>query len=263
MRKEKTMLRSIFTVWGPVALTALLALAVAPTNVLAAGHGGGGHGGGGGGHGGGGGFHGGSSFHGGGGFHAGGGGFHANTFHGGDFHGGGFHADAFRGGYRNAYGGFYNGYGYGRRDHDFYGFYSPWLYNSPAYISGGYGVLPDDSYSSQSYYYSPDDVAPSGYYSPGAAAPAPAFPNDVATIYVHVPASAELWFDGSPTKQTGDQREFQSPPLERGQNYTYELRARWTDNGRVVDETRKVPVHANGSLSVDFTQPAPAAAASK
>ncbi|HEX5271091.1 MAG TPA: hypothetical protein VFW33_11410, partial [Gemmataceae bacterium] len=34
--------------------------------------------------------------------------------------------------------------------------------------------------------------------------------------------------------------------------YTYEVRARWTENGREVERTKTVPVKANGVATVDF-----------
>ena len=145
------------------------------------------------------------------------------------------------------------------------------MYGSAAYLSGGYDEPPD-------YYYSPDtttaapDYSLSASYAPDATAPAPAaaaltaVPGSTpapATVDVNVPASAQLWFNGSATKQTGDARRFTSPSLAPGQNYTYSVRARWTDNGHVTDETRTITVHAYEVTFVDFTEPAPAASAAK
>ena len=240
------MLRSILTAWRPVALVALLALAAAPTNVRAAGHGGGG-------------FHGGG-YHGGGGFHAGG--YHAA----GGFHGvGGAH---YGGGYRPGYyGSNHNEY---RGDHYYGGYLSPWLYGSPAYISGGYGAAP--YYNAPDTSTPPEDYGPSDYYAPEAAAPTPAVTAPTpapdaapgpATVDVHVPASAQVWFDDALTKQTGDWRRFISPPLAEGKDFHYAARARWTENGRAVEQTRNVTVHAFEVTVVDFTEPAPADTASK
>ena len=47
----------------------------------------------------------------------------------------------------------------------------------------------------------------------------------------------------------------QSPPLTPGQDYTYEVHARWTDDGRTVDRTRKIHVRANALTEVDLTRP--------
>ena len=127
-------------------------------------------------------------------------------------------------------------------------------------------------------YYSPDysttapDYSLSAYYSPDATAPTPAVTAPIpapdstpgpATVDVHVPASAQVWFDDFLTTQTGDWRRFQSPPLAVGKDYHYVARARWTENGRMVDQTRRITVHAYEVTVVDFTQPAPTASASK
>ena len=82
-------------------------------------------------------------------------------------------------------------------------------------------------------------------------------PEGVARITVIVPADAEVFFDGNPTKQTGTQRVFDSPPLKPGSRYTYSVRARWTADGRPVDQTRSVPVRAGAQIRVDFTSPLP------
>jgi uncharacterized protein (TIGR03000 family) len=73
-----------------------------------------------------------------------------------------------------------------------------------------------------------------------------------AMLNVRVPTDAVVWLEGNPTKQSGASRLFVSPPLERGHDYTYEVRARWKDNGRDVEETRTLTVHAGDRLNVAF-----------
>ena len=68
---------------------------------------------------------------------------------------------------------------------------------------------------------------------------------------VRVPANAELWFEGSTTTSRGSVREFQSPPLTPGR-YTYEIRARWTENGRAITQTQKVAVSPGAHVAVTF-----------
>jgi uncharacterized protein (TIGR03000 family) len=70
-------------------------------------------------------------------------------------------------------------------------------------------------------------------------------------VTVRVPANAKLWFDGSTTTSTGAVREFQSPRLTPGR-YTYEIRARWTENGRAVTQTQNVTVSPGAHTTVDF-----------
>jgi uncharacterized protein (TIGR03000 family) len=75
------------------------------------------------------------------------------------------------------------------------------------------------------------------------------------SVDVHLPADAQLWFEGQKTSQSGDERSFQSPPIDQGQAYTYVIRARWTENGKDVEQTRKVHVKAGDRVKIDFTKP--------
>jgi uncharacterized protein (TIGR03000 family) len=73
-----------------------------------------------------------------------------------------------------------------------------------------------------------------------------------ARIEVRVPDGAELWFNGAKTRQTGAVRVFESPPLEPGARYAYDVKARWTEDGRPVEKTYHVPVTAGERSSVTF-----------
>jgi uncharacterized protein (TIGR03000 family) len=86
-------------------------------------------------------------------------------------------------------------------------------------------------------------------------APAPADGDNIARVMVIVPADAEVSFDGTRTTLTGTERTFKTPPLEKGSNYYYSVRARWTQDGRPVEQTRKVMVKAGAKVRVDFTSP--------
>ncbi len=81
-----------------------------------------------------------------------------------------------------------------------------------------------------------------------------------ARLQVLVPADAEVWLNGNPTTQRGEQRLFESPALAPGRDYQYEVRARWTEGGRAVDQTRTVVVRANARVGVDFSRAEPAPA---
>ena len=87
---------------------------------------------------------------------------------------------------------------------------------------------------------------------PSAGRPAPS--DNRARIWLSVPADAQVWFDGEPTKQTGELRHFVSPPLAPGRSYTYDVRVRWTKDGKPVEEERRVRVRAGASSWSDFTQ---------
>ncbi len=225
-------------------LTAALLLFSISAPVADAG-GGGGHGGGGGGGG-----HGG----GGGGYHGGGGGYRGG---GGYYRGGGGY---YRGGYGGYYrGGRYYGYGYYPGFGIGIGLYGdPYDYDyGPTYVYGAAPVVvasPDATV--------PTVVAASPDAGPTDTAETPPPPptDGRARVQVLVPADADVWFNGNPTTQRGGQREFVSPALTPGHDYQYEIRAKWTDAGRVVDQTRAVIVRANALIGVDFTRAEPIAA---
>jgi uncharacterized protein (TIGR03000 family) len=83
---------------------------------------------------------------------------------------------------------------------------------------------------------------------------------DVARIDVAVPvAEAKVWVNGTATKSTGLNRLFISPPLQPGQNYSYEIRAQWLENGQTMERTTKVRVQASKQVDVDLTRSAVAA----
>jgi uncharacterized protein (TIGR03000 family) len=233
----------------------------------------GGHGG----HAGGGGFHSGGA----GGFHAGhvgvahAGGYHGGFYHGG-YHGyhGGYYGHAYahygyrpygRYGYRGYYGGFggyyypyYGGYSYypyfGNNEYynpSYLGSYDPYANAGPAvpYFSGyDTDVLPPAPNLS------PSPAASAGLALPAATAIAPS--DDRARLTVTVPAAAQLWINFTPTTSTGPVREFQSPPLTPGVEYSYTVHARWYDQGREVDQTQRVEFTAGSSASVRFPVPA-------
>src|SRR5581483_8997593 len=94
------------------------------------------------------------------------------------------------------------------------------------YVEPAYGDLTSPSFDA-------------GAYAP----PAPAVDN-VARVHVIVPPDAKVWFNGSPTQNTGSDREFASPPLVPGQDYSYDITAQWTEGGQEVTQTRHVDVRA-------------------
>lgn len=161
-----------------------------------------------------------------------------------------------------SYGG-YGGYGYGGYGYGGYrgGYYDRGYY--PRYSSYGYstyGYRPWYSSSYGSYYSRPSYVYPSTpYYAPQTVyyeAETPTVRSDaVAHIMVHVPsANAEVWLDGQPTSQRGMERTFMTPRLNPGSTYTYEVRARWTENGQPIERTRTVRFQTGQTIHVDFNQ---------
>jgi uncharacterized protein (TIGR03000 family) len=93
----------------------------------------------------------------------------------------------------------------------------------------------------------------SSYYSYGATSSPE---SESARLKMVLPdASAEVWVEGQATKQRGTTRGFVSPALDADKSYAYEVKARWTVNGRPVEQTREVTVRAGVTVTVDFTAP--------
>jgi uncharacterized protein (TIGR03000 family) len=205
------------------------------------------------------------------GFHAG----HVGAFH--TAHVGSFHGGHFGGWHGDHFGRWHHGWGWGFGGLGYYGAY-PYFDGGYPYAYGGYPSsygsypynVPDYSYlDAQPYVPPPPDY--SDYYGTpgyGDTTPRPSVPpamdrvpqattDTTAHIDVMVPDSAEVWVEGVKTQQTGSLRHFVSPPLTPGREFSYDIRAKWTDkDGKVVDRTRPVQVHAGGQTMVNFTAPA-------
>jgi len=77
-----------------------------------------------------------------------------------------------------------------------------------------------------------------------------------ALVTVTVPADAKVWFDSSTaTSATGRVRQFVTPPLAPGRQYTYWVRARWNDNGQEVNQLQPVEVTPGARINVRFPAP--------
>ena len=67
---------------------------------------------------------------------------------------------------------------------------------------------------------------------------------------------ANLWIERTEMTQKGTDRTFESPPLEAGRTYRYDVVARWTADGREKAESRTVTGQPGQTISIDFTKPA-------
>jgi len=76
---------------------------------------------------------------------------------------------------------------------------------------------------------------------------------DTAFIDLAVPANAEVWFQGIKTRQQGNVRRFASPPLTEGRPFVYDIRVRWTANGRAVTRSHRLTVRRGDWWQVDMT----------
>ena len=90
---------------------------------------------------------------------------------------------------------------------------------------------------SQSYYYAPAETSPV---------------NNTVTLNLTVPADAKIWIEGSPTAVGGSLRQFVSPPIQPGHDYTYHIQVSWTQDGREVTSKREFPVHAGDVINLSF-----------
>jgi len=211
-----------------------------------------------------------------------GGGFHGGGFHSGGFHGGGFHSGGFHGGFHSGFhaGGFHHGgfhvgsrpffhhfgsfrtfgyypyalgyypysLGYSPYTSGYYPYSSMYYPYSDDYLSDSYATEPyDDSYLGSGSTYNPSYSSSS--YQP------PQQDNLTANVTVTLPADAELWFNGTKLNSTGTVREFRTPPLALGHKYTYDIRARWNEDGHPVTQTQEVTVTPGGLVRLEFPIP--------
>jgi uncharacterized protein (TIGR03000 family) len=73
-----------------------------------------------------------------------------------------------------------------------------------------------------------------------------------ALIEVQAPAGAEVWFDDAKTSSTGAFRRFVSPPLTAGIEFHYDVRVRWTEDGRPVERTQRLAVHSGARIALEY-----------
>jgi uncharacterized protein (TIGR03000 family) len=144
-------------------------------------------------------------------------------------------------GYQGYYGSGYPGYSY-------YSYPSSWSYSYPSAYTptypSNYAAVPQTN-QYQSFYYSPASANTQDQL------------DKRIRVEVQVPRDAEVWFDGHKTQQTGTDRQFQSPPIVPNYNYSYDIRARWLDNGSPVERTRTVSAQAGQQVRVDFLRDQP------
>ncbi|HTU23195.1 MAG TPA: TIGR03000 domain-containing protein [Gemmataceae bacterium] len=77
-----------------------------------------------------------------------------------------------------------------------------------------------------------------------------------AIIDIKMPCFGDLWVDGFAMEQLGTDRLFRSPPLEKGCEYVYTVKARWLDSeGKIVEQTQDVRVHSGERLLLIFPKP--------
>jgi uncharacterized protein (TIGR03000 family) len=74
-----------------------------------------------------------------------------------------------------------------------------------------------------------------------------------AAVDIYVPSKdAELWFNGVKTTQAGQKRSFVTPELQPGKSYTYDVRAKWMEDGKEFDQTHTVAVRSGAQAVYAF-----------
>jgi uncharacterized protein (TIGR03000 family) len=76
----------------------------------------------------------------------------------------------------------------------------------------------------------------------------------ILSVKVPQPA-AEVFVGGVKTAQRGTDRIYESPPLEAGKEYQYELTARWIEGGVLMEKTKVVTGRPGEVVRVDFLAP--------
>jgi uncharacterized protein (TIGR03000 family) len=73
-----------------------------------------------------------------------------------------------------------------------------------------------------------------------------------ALLSLRVPTDAEVYIGEDKSLQKGSYRMFKTPPIPPGESRPYQFKVRWTENGKPVERTRKVELHAGQVLKFDF-----------
>jgi uncharacterized protein (TIGR03000 family) len=77
-----------------------------------------------------------------------------------------------------------------------------------------------------------------------------------ATVVIKLPADAKLYFDDRPTKQVGAERTYVTPELTPGKEYAYQVKIEYTQDGRIMTQTKSVSVRAGQTSRVEFGEAA-------
>ena len=77
-------------------------------------------------------------------------------------------------------------------------------------------------------------------------------PSNAVLLKVRLPADAELRIEGKRMTTAGASRQFLSPTLDPNKEYTYELQAKWMENGKEVSRTRTKTFKPGQELEFNF-----------
>lgn len=102
-------------------------------------------------------------------------------------------------------------------------------------------------------YYPNQQVVPQGELVPAPSNKTGETQTNVGVIDFRAPADAQIWVDGQLVNRTGDAWRYTTPSLRNGQRQSYQVKASWNVDGRIVSQTRTVTVEPGGRMNVDFT----------
>jgi uncharacterized protein (TIGR03000 family) len=74
-------------------------------------------------------------------------------------------------------------------------------------------------------------------------------------LAVRVPENAKIFVNGRATSSVGSERQYVSRNLESGFDYTYEVRAEMTRDGKVFTQTKTVSIRAGETSELAFNVP--------
>jgi uncharacterized protein (TIGR03000 family) len=155
----------------------------------------------------------------------------------------------------------FNTYGY--RPAWNYGYYNYPIFTNSYYVpsipsySPGFGYALSPSYNPGSTYYLDlydPRASDAEFYQPSPTVPQPLADSTV-LFKVRVPESAEVWINAEATTQTGADREYLSEGLSPRKEYTYSIKARWMENGKMVERKRDITVRGGEERVVNLVTP--------
>ena len=95
----------------------------------------------------------------------------------------------------------------------------------------------------------PPRYSPNPFYD---ALPPEPFSTTSARLTLKVPENSEVWMNGEKSDLKGAMRTYESPTLTNGKSQTYELRIRWLENDKPVEEEKKITLGAGESRTLIF-----------
>ena len=90
---------------------------------------------------------------------------------------------------------------------------------------------------------------------PGATPPPPAstsIQRADGMLAVNVPEDAKIYVNGNATSSTGSERQYVSRELQRGFNYTYEVKAEVVRDGQTIEQVKTVNLRAGQTAELAF-----------